>query len=126
MVRGLASNGCAEEQNTVSLCSYNLNIVLWLSPSVSLEQPQDRIQEMGSAPSQLLPMCEFQLVRSCSSRGSPHRFRAPTLVTVLGPSLSLIISSPKHMCCVGSLCGERRCTQDLHNYFRLRCHIANR
>ena len=42
MVRGLVSNGCAKEQNTVSMYGYNLNIILWLCPHVSPEQPQDR------------------------------------------------------------------------------------
>lgn len=47
MVRGLVLNRCAKEQNIVSMYGYNLNIILWLSSHVSLEQPQDRDSEDG-------------------------------------------------------------------------------
>lgn len=121
MVRGLVLNRCAKEQNIVSMYGYNLNIILWLSRAATGQGFRRWGQYLtGSCPS---VNSSTSYLQSCLY--SPHPFYSLSLVTILGPSFSLVINGWKYMFCVGSLCSERRCRQDLRNYFRLGYHITN-
>lgn len=111
------SNGCAKEQNTVRVCSYNLNITFWLSSHLSLEQPWNGFRRWGQFLMRSCPCAHHKPVAA-----HPIPFIAP-LVSALGPSFSLVRSDGEHVFFVGSLCSERRYRQDLCNCFQLVPHI---